>query len=89
MGLPRDPGVFHVLCGEIGRGRFLSLTSRLDDPRWMFAPLDLPVSATHPRDELNMLEDPPARGRRNDAGGRGRRPPADAPPPRTPANLRD
>ncbi|MED6160022.1 hypothetical protein PIB30_047561 [Stylosanthes scabra] len=69
---------FTCYVGEIGRGRFLSLTSRLDDPRWMFAPPDMPMSATHPRDELTMPEDAPARGRRNDAGGRGRRPPANA-----------
>ncbi|MED6213070.1 hypothetical protein PIB30_089712 [Stylosanthes scabra] len=70
------------------RGGFLSLSSRLDDPRWMFAPPDLP---THPRDELSMPEDAPARRRRNAHAprGRGRRSPVQADPPRVPTNARD
>ncbi|MED6113342.1 hypothetical protein PIB30_069882 [Stylosanthes scabra] len=43
----------------------------LDDPRWMFAPPDLLVSTTHPRDELAMPEEAPARRMRAAAVGGG------------------
>ncbi|MED6199573.1 hypothetical protein PIB30_077188 [Stylosanthes scabra] len=58
----------------VGVGRFLSQGRRLDDPRWMFAPPDLPFTTTHPRDDLAMPEEAPARRRR---------------PPQPPANARD
>ncbi|MED6156570.1 hypothetical protein PIB30_015669 [Stylosanthes scabra] len=73
----------------VGRDRFLSQPARLEDPRWMFAPQDLPMTALHPKDELRMPEDAPTRGRRSAAGGTGRRPVANATPPRPPANSRD
>ncbi|MED6211460.1 hypothetical protein PIB30_073852 [Stylosanthes scabra] len=72
------------------RGRFLSRGTRLDDPRWMIVPLDLPVSTIHPRDELTMPEDALARRRRGEqALRRGRRPPVQAVLPRAPPNARD
>ncbi|MED6126301.1 hypothetical protein PIB30_077108 [Stylosanthes scabra] len=55
----------------------------------MFAPPDLPVTTTHPRDELTMPEDAPARRRKATTVGMGRRPPANADPHRPPANAHD
>ncbi|MED6174526.1 hypothetical protein PIB30_069902 [Stylosanthes scabra] len=75
--------------GRVGLGRFSSQTHRVDDPHWMFAPPDLPVTTIHPRDELAMPEDAPARRRRAAAVGTGRRPPANADPHRPPVNARD
>ncbi|MED6178059.1 hypothetical protein PIB30_104100 [Stylosanthes scabra] len=80
---------FTWYVAAVGVGRFLSQARRLDDPRWMFAPPDLPVSTTHPRDELAMPEEAPARRRRAAAVGTGRRRPANADPHRPPANARD
>ncbi|MED6122166.1 hypothetical protein PIB30_037333 [Stylosanthes scabra] len=73
----------------VGVGRFLSQGRRLDDPRWIFAPPDLPVSTTHPRDELARPEEAPARRRRAAAVGLGRRRPANADPHRPSTNSRD
>ncbi|MED6153135.1 hypothetical protein PIB30_098656 [Stylosanthes scabra] len=73
----------------VGVGRFLSQGRRLDDPRWMFAPPDLPFTTTHPRDDLAVPEEAPARRRRAPAVVRGKRPPANADPHRPPANARD
>ncbi|MED6190527.1 hypothetical protein PIB30_106771 [Stylosanthes scabra] len=39
------------------RGRGSQQGCRLDDPRWMFAPPDLPFTTTHPRDDLAMPEE--------------------------------
>ncbi|MED6189348.1 hypothetical protein PIB30_095111, partial [Stylosanthes scabra] len=80
---------FTWYVAAVGVGRFLSQGRRLDDPRWMFAPPDLPFTTTHPRDDLAMPEEAPARRRRAAAVGTGRRPPANADPHRPPANARD
>ncbi|MED6140432.1 hypothetical protein PIB30_093192, partial [Stylosanthes scabra] len=80
---------FTWYVAAVGAGRFLSQARRLDDPRWMFAPPDLPSSTAHPRDDLAMPEEAPARRRRAAGVGRGRRPPANADPRRPPANARD
>ncbi|MED6214697.1 hypothetical protein PIB30_105771 [Stylosanthes scabra] len=66
---------FTWYVAAVGAGRFLSQARRLDDPRWMFAPPDLPSSTAHPRDDLAMPEEAPARRRRAAGVGRGRRPP--------------
>ncbi|MED6140031.1 hypothetical protein PIB30_089358 [Stylosanthes scabra] len=71
------------------RGRGSQQGRRLDDPRWMFAPPDLPVTTTHPRDDLAMLEEAPTHHRRAAVVVTGRRSPANADPHRPPANARD
>ncbi|MED6149830.1 hypothetical protein PIB30_066374, partial [Stylosanthes scabra] len=80
---------FTWYVAAVGVGQFSSQGRRLDDPRWMFAPPDLPFTTTHPRDDLAMPEEAPARRRRAAAVGTGRRPPANADPHRPPANARD
>ncbi|MED6197947.1 hypothetical protein PIB30_061608 [Stylosanthes scabra] len=80
---------FTWYVAAVGAGWFLSQGRRRDDPRWMFAPPDLPFTTTHLRDDLAMPEEVPARRRRAAAVVRGRRPPANADPRRPPVNARD
>ncbi|MED6182243.1 hypothetical protein PIB30_026898 [Stylosanthes scabra] len=44
----------------VRRGRFLSRTLDLVDPRWTLAPAGIPTAALHPRDDLVMPDDAPA-----------------------------
>ncbi|MED6194872.1 hypothetical protein PIB30_032655 [Stylosanthes scabra] len=89
MGFSGTQEYFTWYVAAVGVGRFLSQGRRLDDPCWMFAPPDLPFTTTHPRDDLAMPEEAPARRRRAAAVGTGRRPPANADPRRPPVNARD
>ncbi|MED6181667.1 hypothetical protein PIB30_021453 [Stylosanthes scabra] len=85
----RTQEYFTWYVAAVGVGRFLSQGRRLDDPHCMFAPPDLPVTTTHPWDELAMPEEAPARRKRAAAVGTGRRRPSNADPHGPPANARD
>ncbi|MED6199643.1 hypothetical protein PIB30_077826 [Stylosanthes scabra] len=57
-GDPRGTQQYYEWYARVARrGRFLSRTADLVDPRWTLAPAGIPAAAVHPRDDLVMPDD--------------------------------